>query len=63
MKPVIPLCGACRHFQPTKEKWLGDCMKQRSAHLASDKACKSFASEENPITQGAQYQREVRARR
>ena len=35
MKPTIPLCGACRHFQPTKEKWLGDCMKQHSAHLAS----------------------------
>lgn len=45
MKPTIPLCGACRHFNPTKEKWLGDCMKQHSAHLASDKACKSFTGE------------------
>lgn len=42
MKPTIPLCGACRHFNPTKEKWLGDCMKLHSAHLASDKACKYY---------------------
>ena len=45
MKPTIPLCGACRYFQPTKDKWLGDCMKLHSAHLTSDKACKSFKSE------------------
>ena len=46
MKPTIPLCGACRHFNPAKEKWLGDCMKQHSARLASDKACKYFTNQD-----------------